>query len=133
MTCRLGNRDEIYKNYTEKKEAYKDAKREIRKTNNSIHLLKECMATRLRMWENLRGYVSWRSKVTFTDLMEKRGYRGKIFLNHYAQTLDLKVATTAKELEERGESMDEEDEEEADDQRNRVATKGRDAKTLSGG
>lgn len=84
------------------------------------------MDIRKKMWNELLKNVSWASKLLFKDLMEKRGYRGEILLNHKAQTLDLKVSTTAKELED--------SEEDSSDEEAPIKKKGgRAANTLSGG
>lgn len=90
---------------------------------NTLTTLTASLVTRKSMWLTLRAYASSRSEMNFVELMQRRGYQGRLILKHTTETLDLSVATTTKELK----SIHDEEGSKGE------SSVGRDAKTLSGG
>ncbi|KND02887.1 DNA repair protein SMC6 [Spizellomyces punctatus DAOM BR117] len=86
-----GSRDDVYHAYVTKKAAYAAAKREIQNTELLIREVKNSLQSRLNSWSSFRHYISIRAKTLFAELMRKRGYRGRLVLDHHGRSLELKV------------------------------------------
>lgn len=91
-SCRHGSREEVETSYLEKKSAYSNAKKEVHNMEVFIHEAKESLRERLKQWGDFRSMISVRARILFRELMSKRGYRGKLLLDHCARLLNLKVS-----------------------------------------
>jgi chromosome segregation ATPase len=111
-TAKLGgSEEEITAAAEAATEKYRLAREQYQDLIDLLNLLKQTYAKRLDMWRKFQRHISARSRIGFTYLLSERGFRGKLTIDHKSKLLDLKV-----EPDETTKS-----------------SKGRQAKTLSGG
>ncbi|KAI8917698.1 P-loop containing nucleoside triphosphate hydrolase protein [Powellomyces hirtus] len=92
-----GNYDDVQARYVSKKTAYMEAKREVERIRSFIQHVGDALRERMRMWTSFRYYISARAKMLFGELMRRRGYRGKLILNHKKLTLGLRVTINSND------------------------------------
>ncbi|KAI9349755.1 hypothetical protein BDR26DRAFT_891806 [Obelidium mucronatum] len=109
-----GSKEEVIAKLNERRQILDDARQEVQSVEALIAALKQAVDVRMDDWEILRNKISKRAKNTFTMMMNKRGFRAKLLLDHQNQTLDLKVDVHNLGL-------------------SQVKNKDKDPKTLSGG
>ncbi|KAI8819994.1 uncharacterized protein EV422DRAFT_94634 [Fimicolochytrium jonesii] len=83
--------------YLAKLHAYEEARNEIKDWRKLGQAVGEALNVRMAQWIAYRGYVSIRAKFLFGELMGKRGYRGRLKLNHQAGALELAVTVNSDE------------------------------------
>ncbi|KAI8853104.1 hypothetical protein BC829DRAFT_20552 [Chytridium lagenaria] len=113
----------------EKREEYRSAKRDLHYTNEAVANLKQGLNERANSWAAMRKFISMRARVSFSLLMNTRGYYAQLDLNHQNQTLDLRVDVNRKK-DSNGDFITNGPEEGGEDG---LAVSEKDPRTLSGG
>ncbi|KAJ3155633.1 Structural maintenance of chromosomes protein 6 [Geranomyces variabilis] len=92
-----GNYEDVHARLNVKKRAYLEAKREVTHLATFVDGVRDAHSQRMELWKNFRCYISTRAKLLFTDLMRRRGYRGRLLLNHSKGTLNLRVTINSND------------------------------------
>ncbi|KAJ3163667.1 Structural maintenance of chromosomes protein 6 [Geranomyces michiganensis] len=92
-----GNYEDVHARLVTKKRAYLEAKNEVNHLSAFVNGVRDAHSQRMELWKNFRCYISTRAKLLFTDLMRRRGYRGRLLLNHTKGTLNLRVTINSNE------------------------------------
>lgn len=85
--------EEVQAQYRSRQKAYDDAKQEIEDMEGSVIQIKRSLDYRLKMWHEFRRHIALRARGSFTYHLDTRGYEGKLFFNHDAAKLSLRVIT----------------------------------------
>jgi hypothetical protein len=88
---RFGSRELFYNKLTEKREIYRNAMKEMSDFAELMEYIASARRIRSRKLESFKKYISIRAKRIFSSLIQKRGYRGVLELDHEAGTLGLRV------------------------------------------
>ncbi|KAI9106206.1 P-loop containing nucleoside triphosphate hydrolase protein, partial [Phlyctochytrium arcticum] len=91
MESRHGSREDVYHEYVTKKAAFKKAEKEIGILDKVTTEVKDTLKQRYVEYSNFLHYISSRAKLLFSEFMRKRGYRGRLELNHTDRLLNLRV------------------------------------------
>lgn len=74
-----------------KKNMYKQAMDELNLMFSFLDDVTKTLSLRMKQWVRFRNYFSSRAKQIYGFLIKKRGYRGRMLLNHEECTLKLIV------------------------------------------
>jgi chromosome segregation ATPase len=86
-----GSREAFYQKLVKKRELYKVAKKDVSDFKTLITYIDEIKRNRRRRYQEFKEYISMRAMRLFSELIQKRGYRGILELDHAAETLALRV------------------------------------------
>jgi DNA repair exonuclease SbcCD ATPase subunit len=88
---RFGSRELFYNKLSEKRDIYRNAMKEMNDFAELMEYIASARRIRSRKLESFKKYISIRAKRIFSSLIQKRGYRGVLELDHEAGTLGLRV------------------------------------------
>ncbi|RHZ75652.1 hypothetical protein Glove_212g65 [Diversispora epigaea] len=83
--------EEIASDMKARRDAYRNAKREIEHMERFLRDLKVALQSRMLKWRNFRTYISLRARSQFSFQLSKRGYAGKLSFDHKLKKLALRV------------------------------------------
>ncbi|CAG8444247.1 9168_t:CDS:10 [Diversispora eburnea] len=83
--------EEIASDMKARRDAYRNAKREIEHMERFLRDLKVALQSRMLKWRNFRTYISLRARSQFSFQLSKRGYAGKLAFDHKLKKLTLRV------------------------------------------
>jgi chromosome segregation ATPase len=86
-----GSREAFYQKLVKKRELYKVAKKDVNDFKTLVTCIDEIKRNRRRRYQEFKEYIAMRAMRLFSELIQKRGYRGILELDHAAETLALRV------------------------------------------
>ncbi|KAJ3011814.1 Structural maintenance of chromosomes protein 6, partial [Thoreauomyces humboldtii] len=119
-----GSYEDVEARLVIKKRAYLEAKSETDDLAAFIRIVGDSLRERLDNWGLFRAYISARARMLFGELMNRRGFAGRLLLDHNSGSLELRVTINS-------DGAVQSDRE--DDPRDKRASKGKDPRSLSGG
>ena len=87
----FGNRQAVYEDLKKKQSVLQDAMNQLGQMNQCIELMEESWKSRMVFWMKCRELFSKKARFCFQEVMRKRGYHGKLNLDHENQTLEMTV------------------------------------------
>eukprot|EP00039_Didymoeca_costata_P002125 m.57679 g.57679 ORF g.57679 m.57679 type:complete len:1141 (+) comp11124_c0_seq1:119-3541(+) len=94
-----GDPEEITRDYIEKKSQYENANKEVNTLDEFIKVLENSIINRNYAHEDLRKHISHRTKIHFQALLESRGYKANLSVNHESEDLQMEVQPRAVDEE----------------------------------
>ncbi|XP_037112816.1 structural maintenance of chromosomes protein 6 [Syngnathus acus] len=88
-----GDRHEIIREYRDALEKYKNTAQQMKNLNTFIKSLDRVMNQRLKVFGDLRSYLSARCIYYFSVMLSQRGYTGTMNFDHKNETLVISVQT----------------------------------------
>ncbi|XP_077388554.1 structural maintenance of chromosomes protein 6 [Festucalex cinctus] len=86
-----GDREEIIREYRDALARYKNTGQQVKNLNMFIKSLDRVMDRRLKVFSDLRRYLSARCKYHFNSMLAHRGYKGSMSFDHKKETLTIAV------------------------------------------
>ncbi|KAM4528937.1 structural maintenance of chromosomes protein 6 isoform 1-T2 [Fundulus diaphanus] len=86
-----GDREEIVRQYQEALEKYKNVSQQMRSLNSFIKKVENVITFRLKVYAELRMFLSARCKYYFNTMLAQRGYSGCMKFDHKNETLTISV------------------------------------------
>ena len=74
-----------------KNTSYEESKAQLDRTVKLLEFMSSTVKNREDIWIKFRKTISVTAKTNFRDFMKKRGYNGKLILDHDNQALNLVV------------------------------------------
>ncbi|KAF3849881.1 hypothetical protein F7725_019600 [Dissostichus mawsoni] len=84
-----GNRDQVVRQYHEALQTYKNMAMQMKNLNGFIKCLDSVVSQRLKVYSELRRFLSARCKYYFDSTLAQRGYTGSMTFNHKSETLSI--------------------------------------------
>jgi hypothetical protein len=75
-----------------KSTSYEESKAQLDRTVKLLDYMSSTVSVREEIWLKFRKTISVTAKTNFRDFMKKRGYIGKLILDHENQALNLLVS-----------------------------------------
>ena len=86
-----GGREQFLKKIKKAEVDYETAKKEVQEHRSTISLLAMARANRQKMTEKFKKIVTIRCQRLFSNLVGKRGFRGRLDIDHEHRILELRV------------------------------------------
>ncbi|KAK1889292.1 Structural maintenance of chromosomes protein 6 [Dissostichus eleginoides] len=86
-----GNRDQVVREYHEALQTYKNMALQMKNLNGFVKCLDSVVSQRLKVYSELRRFLSARCKYYFDSTLAQRGYTGSMTFNHKSETLSISV------------------------------------------
>lgn len=86
-----GDRVEILREYREASENYRDMAQQMKNLTSFIRCIDNIMEQRLKVYAELRRFLSARCKYYFDTMLAQRGYNGRMIFDHKNETLSISV------------------------------------------
>ncbi|XP_061605240.1 structural maintenance of chromosomes protein 6-like [Phyllopteryx taeniolatus] len=86
-----GDRGEIIREYRDALAKYKNTAQQMKNLNMFIKSLDRVMNQRLKVFADLRRFLSARCKYFFNSMLAQRGYKGNMIFDHKNETLTISV------------------------------------------
>ncbi|XP_061701916.1 structural maintenance of chromosomes protein 6-like isoform X2 [Syngnathoides biaculeatus] len=86
-----GNREEIIREYRDALAKYKNTAQQMKNLNMFIKSLDRVMNQRLKVFADLRRFLSARCKYFFNSMLTQRGFKGNMIFDHKNETLTISV------------------------------------------
>ena len=91
LIFRYGSREDLYNSLMKKSSSFEEGKAQLEKTVSLLEYMTSTVKNREEIWLQFRKTISVTAKSNFRDFMKKRGYLGKLILDHENEALNLLV------------------------------------------